>query len=89
MLGRLTQEVGAPAAVLVDALVTASGTDCRSHRCWIDSPVKRQHGADVTRRPGLAIVRLSFPLVFCTLPSFVLLAIVPVLVTALSSLPRP
>jgi hypothetical protein len=34
-------------------------------------------------------VRLSFPLVLCTLPSFVLLAIVPVLVTALSSLPRP
>ena len=31
-------------------------------------------------------VRLSFPLVACTLPSFVLLAIVPAVIAALSSL---
>jgi hypothetical protein len=31
-------------------------------------------------------VRLAMPLVLCTLPSFVLLAIVPLLVGALSSL---
>lgn len=34
-------------------------------------------------------VRLSFPLVLCTLPSFVLVAIVPVLVGALSSVQVP
>jgi tight adherence protein C len=31
-------------------------------------------------------VKLSFPLVVCTLPSFVLLAIVPAMIAALSSL---
>jgi hypothetical protein len=33
-------------------------------------------------------VRLAVPLVVCTLPSFVLLAIVPLLLAALSSLHR-
>jgi tight adherence protein C len=34
-------------------------------------------------------VQLSFPLVVCTLPSFVLLAIAPAVIAALSSLGRP
>lgn len=33
-------------------------------------------------------VRMSLPLVLCTLPSFVLLAVVPLLLAALSSLHR-
>jgi tight adherence protein C len=43
---------------------------------------RRQHEADARRLP----VRLSFPLVACTLPSFVLLAIAPALIAALSSI---
>ena len=43
---------------------------------------RRLDEADARRLP----VRLSFPLVICTLPSFVLLAIAPALIAALSSL---
>ncbi len=43
---------------------------------------RRLDEADARRLP----VRLSFPLVTCTLPSFVLLAIAPALIAALSSL---
>ena len=43
---------------------------------------RRQHEATARRLP----VRLSFPLVVCTLPSFVLLAIAPAVIAALSSL---
>jgi pilus assembly protein TadC len=44
----------------------------------------RRHGAEAAARE--LPVRLSFPLVLCTLPAFVLVAIVPLLVGALSSL---
>jgi tight adherence protein C len=43
---------------------------------------RRQDEADARRLP----VRLSFPLVVCTLPSFVLLAIAPAVLAAISSL---
>jgi tight adherence protein C len=43
---------------------------------------RRLEQAEARRLP----VRLSFPLVLCTLPSFVLLAIVPAVIAALSSL---
>lgn len=43
---------------------------------------RRQDEADARRLP----IRLSFPLVVCTLPSFVLLAIAPAVIAALSSL---
>jgi pilus assembly protein TadC len=43
---------------------------------------RRQDEADARRLP----VRLSFPLVVCTLPSFVLLAIAPTVLAAISSL---
>jgi tight adherence protein C len=43
---------------------------------------RRLEQAEARRLP----VRLSFPLVVCTLPSFVLLAIVPAVIAALSSL---
>ncbi len=43
---------------------------------------RRRDQADARKLP----VRLSFPLVVCTLPSFVLLAIAPAVIAALSSL---
>ena len=46
---------------------------------------QRLDQADARRLP----VKLSFPLVVCTLPSFVLLAIVPAMIAALSSLGGP
>ncbi|MFZ4719333.1 MAG: type II secretion system F family protein [Ilumatobacteraceae bacterium] len=51
--------------------------DARAHR-------RRQVDAAARQLP----VRLALPLVLCTLPSFVLLAVVPLLLTALSSLHR-
>ncbi len=46
---------------------------------------RRLDQADARKLP----VRLSFPLVTCTLPSFVLLAIAPAVIAALSSLGEP
>ena len=65
-----------------------TATDCRSLRCSIAWPTearaaRRRHGeAEARRLP----VRMTFPLVICTLPSFVLLAIAPAVLGALSTL---
>jgi tight adherence protein C len=62
---------GLPLAPLLDRLAG----DARAAR--------RRHGeAEARRLP----VRLTFPLVVCTLPSFVLLAIAPAVLGALSTL---
>ncbi|MET0662024.1 MAG: type II secretion system F family protein [Ilumatobacteraceae bacterium] len=62
---------GVPIGPVLESLAL----DVRATRRRIDE-------ADARRLP----VRLSFPLVICTLPSFVLLAIAPALIAALSSL---
>lgn len=64
---------GLPLAPVLERLAA----DARMHR-------RRQLDALARQLP----VRLSLPLVLCTLPSFVLLAIVPLLLAALSSLHR-
>jgi tight adherence protein C len=85
---QLRSELGPGAVALVD-LVSAShryglpmaqvinqlSTEARSAR--------RRHNEALARRLP---VKLSFPLVVCTLPSFVLLAIVPAVMAALSTL---
>ena len=58
------------------------------------APVLERLGFEARRRTAEATarqlpVRLSLPLVLCTLPSFVLVAIVPLLLGALSSLHQP
>jgi len=80
--------LGAEASTFTDALAAADryglpiipvldqlALDARSDR-------RRQAERDARTLP----VRLSFPLVCCTLPSFVLLAIVPAVVSAISTL---
>jgi tight adherence protein C len=62
---------GLPLGPVLDQLTTES----RDSRRRLDQ-------ADARKLP----VRLSFPLVVCTLPSFVLLAIAPAVIAALSSL---
>ena len=64
---------GQPLAPVLERLAT----DARLHR-------RRQIDTLARQLP----VRLAVPLVLCTLPSFVLLAIVPLLLAALSSLHR-
>lgn len=84
----LVDAVGTRALSLVATLTTAERTglaigpmvdriadDARQHR-------RRQAEADARELP----VRLAVPLVLCTLPSFVLVAIAPLLIGALSSL---
>lgn len=66
-----TDRHGLPLAPAVERLAD----DARSHR-------RRLAEATARELP----VRMSFPLVLCTLPSFALVAIVPLLVGALSSL---
>lgn len=65
------ERYGLPLGPLLDQLAT----DARAAR-------RRLADADARKLP----VRLSFPLVMCTLPSFVLLAIAPAVMAALSSL---
>jgi tight adherence protein C len=84
----LRDEIGPSAGALVDAIAGAEryglplapvlerlADDARAAR-------RRIGEADARRLP----FKLSFPLVVCTLPSFVLLAIAPSVLAAISSL---
>lgn len=87
-LGELPSWLGQHAAYFTDALITADRYGLPL------GPVLDQLGADVrTDRSRQAQqqartlpVRLSFPLVVCTLPSFVLLAIAPAVLGAISTI---
>ncbi|MBI4883363.1 MAG: type II secretion system F family protein, partial [Actinobacteria bacterium] len=87
-LAALPLHLGAAAAPLADSLIAADryglplapvldrlAAEARQHR-------RRQADARARQLP----VRLSLPLVLCTLPSFILLAVAPLLLAALSSL---
>lgn len=89
-LALLPLRLGPQAAPLVDSLIAADryglplapvldrlADEARQHR-------RRLADASARQLP----VRLSLPLVLCTLPSFVLLAVVPLLLAAFSSLNR-
>ena len=87
-LGELPRRVGAPGRELAAAIATADRDGLPL------APVLDRLAADARaarRRSGEAAARrlpvqLSFPLVVCTLPSFVLLAIAPAVLGALSTL---
>lgn len=87
-LGAMAHELGPLSTGLVDVIVTSDrnglplgpmldqlGLEARAARRRLDQVAARK-----------LPVRLSFPLVVCTLPSFVLLAIAPAVIAALSSL---
>lgn len=90
-LGRTLDDLGPSSRGLFDALVTAerygSPLVPALDRLSIDAAAERRRLADSRARQ--LPVRLALPLVVCTLPSFVLLGIVPVLVATISSLSRP
>lgn len=87
-LGQLPAWLGQHAAYFTDALITADRYGLPL------GPVLDQLGADVRadrshraqQQARTLPVRLSFPLVVCTLPSFVLLAIVPAVLGAISTI---
>jgi len=87
-LGRLRSHLGPIAQPLVDSLAAADryGLPLAPvlERLSLEARQQRRRDGDAAARE--LPVRLAMPLVLCTLPSFVLLAIVPLLLGALSSL---
>jgi tight adherence protein C len=87
-LGSLRAHLGPIAQPLVDSLSAADryGLPLAPvlERLSVEARQQRRREADGAARE--LPVRLAMPLVLCTLPSFVLLAIVPLLLGALSSL---
>ncbi len=87
-LQALPETVGSGANVVADTLAMAEryGTPIAGALEQLSVDVRerrvRQAEADARKLP----IRMSFPLVVCTLPSFVLIAIVPAVLGALSSL---
>jgi tight adherence protein C len=90
-LGALPDRLGPAAAPLADAIAGADRYGLplapMLDRLADDARASRRRLSDTYART--LSVRLSFPLVVCTLPAFVLLAIVPALLGALSSLHQP
>ncbi|MEO6653529.1 MAG: type II secretion system F family protein [Ilumatobacteraceae bacterium] len=87
-LGALPDWLGPAADSFTDALTTADRYGLPIEpvldRLTIDVRTERSHHAQEQART--LPVKLAFPLVVCTLPSFVLLAIVPAVLGALSTL---
>jgi len=87
-LAALPERLGPPSAALADVIATsdrnglALGPMLDLLTVEIRAARRRLDQAEARKLP----VRLSFPLVTCTLPSFVLLAIAPAVIAALSSL---
>ena len=87
-LGALPDRLGPGTVVLIDLVASADrhgsplGPMLESLANEARAARRRRHEADARRLP----VRLSFPLVTCTLPSFVLLAVAPAVIAALSSI---
>ncbi|MEO7371245.1 MAG: type II secretion system F family protein, partial [Ilumatobacteraceae bacterium] len=87
-LERLTVRLGAVARPLVDSLSAADryGLPLAPVLERLSFEARQQRRRDTDAAARELPVRLAMPLVLCTLPSFVLLAIVPLLLGALSSL---
>ena len=87
-LAALPERLGPPAAALADVIAAsdrnglALGPVLDQLTLEIRAARRRLDQAAARKLP----IRLSFPLVTCTLPSFVLLAIAPAVIAALSSL---
>ena len=90
-LAALPDRLGDPAGPVADTIATserhglALGPALDQLTAEARASRRRLDEAEARKLP----VRLSFPLVTCTLPSFVLLAIAPAVIAALSSLGGP
>ena len=87
-LGQLRLQLGPIAQPLVDSLSAADryGLPLAPVLERLSFEARQQRRRDTDSAARELPVRLAVPLVLCTLPSFVLLAIVPLLLGALSSL---
>ena len=80
--------LGPDAATFVDALATADryGLPIGPVLDRLADDIRTERRRHAERHARTLPVRLAFPLVLCTLPSFVLVAIVPALLGAVSTL---
>jgi tight adherence protein C len=87
-LSAFTEALGHEANGFVDALATADryGLPLGPVLDRLADDIRDDRRRRAERQARTLPVRLSFPLVVCTLPSFVLLAIVPALLGAVSTL---
>jgi tight adherence protein C len=87
-LAAFTDALGAPAAAFVDSLATADryGLPIQPVLDRLADDIRAERRAAAERQARTLPVRLAFPLVTCILPSFVLLAIAPAVIGALSTL---
>lgn len=87
-LDALPHHLGPAATPMAEALATAEryGLPLAPLLDQLAADARAARRRDADQRARELPVRLGLPLVVCTLPSFVLLAIVPVLAGALSSL---
>lgn len=84
----LVELLGTEATVFVDALVTADryGLPLAPVLDRLADDIRGERRRRAEAQARTLPVKLAFPLVVCTLPSFVLLAIVPALLGAVSTL---
>ncbi|HQV57744.1 MAG TPA: type II secretion system F family protein [Ilumatobacteraceae bacterium] len=89
-LATLIDDIGPTATPLVDTLSAADryGLALGPTLDRLAADARDQQRRDAEARVRQLPVRLSAPMVLCTLPSFVFLAIAPLLIGALSSLRR-
>jgi tight adherence protein C len=82
------EQLGPAAAGFADALATADryGLPIEPVLDRLVLDVRTERRRSIERHARTLPVKLAFPLVVCTLPSFVLLAIVPAVMGALSTL---
>lgn len=87
-LAALPDWLGQPAAYFTDALTTADryGLPIEPVLDRLTADVRTDRAQQAQEQARTLPVKLAFPLVVCTLPSFVLLAIVPAVLGALSTL---
>ena len=89
-LSALTEHLGPTAAPLVDSFAAADryGLPLAPVLDRLAEEARRQRRRQADTLARQLPIRMSIPLVLCTLPSFVFLAIVPLLIAALSSVQR-
>jgi tight adherence protein C len=87
-LSAFTDAVGTPAAGFVDALATTDryGLAMQPVLDRLADDIRLERRSAAERQSRTLPVRLAFPLVVCILPAFVLIAIAPAVIGALSTL---
>ena len=88
-LAAVTERLGLPDLRRAGAVLTRTetlGTSLTEATRELAADVRRSRGAAVAERARAAPVKMLFPLVFLVLPAFLLLTVVPVLLTTVQSI---